>query len=105
MSISNLFLALRQGYILKNAESWKNRTVAVNALTALIGVLAALAKEFGYGIPVSDEMAVAIATGVWGVVGVFNAWSTVATTDKIGLRPKAVPAGVDEPPSRTGDPV
>lgn len=85
MTIGNLFTALRQGYILKNPEVWKNRTVAINALVAVIGAALAIAKEFGYTLALSDDTVNAAALVVWGV---FNAWSTVATTDKIGLRSK-----------------
>lgn len=102
MTVGNLFLVLRQGYILKNAETWKNRTVAVNALTALLGAAVVLANEFGYPVSFSDDVVAAAALVVWGV---FNAWSTVATTDKIGLRPKAGDAGVDGQSGGTGDPV
>jgi len=95
MTIGNLFTALRQGYILKNPETWKNRTVAVNALMALLGVVLAVAKGAGYDIPVSDEVLGAVAAGIWGVVGMFNSWSTVATTAKIGVRSSAGSVGQD----------
>ena len=85
MTIGNIFTALRQGYILKNPEAWKNRTVATNALIALLGVALAVAQEMGYAINLSDDVVAALALVVWGV---FNAWSTAATTDKIGLRPR-----------------
>lgn len=92
MTIGNLFTALRQGYILKNAESWKNRTVAVNALMALITVALAVAGEFGYALKLDDEIVSAAAVTVWGL---FNAWSTVATTAKIGLPSKPDGGGLD----------
>lgn len=95
MNVGNAIQALRAGWILRNPESWKQRTVAINALTAVLSVLVAVAKGFGYDLPVSDEILAAVATGVWGVVGVFNSWSTVATTDKIGVRPKGGSSGVD----------
>lgn len=102
MTIGNLFTALRQGYILKNPETWKNRTVAVNALMALLGVALAVAKGAGYDIPVSDEMLGAVAAGIWGIVGVFNSWSTVATTAKIGLRSSVDGVGPDRNSGSTG---
>lgn len=83
MNIGNALQALRAGWILKNPESWKNRTVVVNALVSLIGLALAVASEAGYAISLSDDVVAAIALAVWGM---FNAWSTVATTTKIGLR-------------------
>lgn len=99
MTIGNLFTALRQGYILKNAESWKNRTVAVNALVALITVALAVAGEFGYALKLDDEIVSSAAVAVWGL---FNAWSTVATTAKIGLRTKDESGGLDGESGGTG---
>lgn len=95
MNVGNAVQAMRAGWILKNPETWKNRTIAVNALVAVLGVAAAVARGFGYDLSVSDEILAAVATGVWGIVGVFNSWSTVATTDKVGLRPKSGNPGVD----------
>lgn len=102
MNVGNAVQAMRAGWILKNPETWKQRTVAINALTAVLSVAVALAKGFGYDIPLSDEILAAVATGVWGVVGLFNSWSTVATTDKVGLRPKGGDSGVDGPPGSAG---
>lgn len=85
MNVGNAIQALRAGWILRNPATWKNRTAAVNALTSLIGVALAIAQGFGYEIHLADDVVAAAGVVVWGV---FNAWSTVATTDKIGLRGK-----------------
>lgn len=102
MNVGNAVQALRAGWILRNPETWKNRTVAINALTAVLSVAIAIARGFGYELPVSDEIVAAVATGLWGVVGVFNSWSTVATTDKIGVQPKGGGGRVDGPSDGAG---
>ena len=99
MTIGNLFTALRQGYILRNPATWKNRTVAINALVAVIGAVLGIAGEFGHALNIGDDVIGAAALVIWGV---FNAWSTVATTDKIGLRPKDGDVGVDGPSGGSG---
>ena len=90
MQIGNAITAIRAGYELRRAEAWKNRTIAVNALTALLTLGFAVARAFGVQLEVSDEVLGAVATGVWGAVGVFSAWSTAATSARVGL-----PSGAD----------
>ena len=102
MNIGNAIQALRAGWILRDPETWKNRTVAINALTAVLSVSVAIARGFGYDLPISDEIIAAVATGLWGIVGVFNSWSTVATTDKIGLRSNASDSELDKSSGSTG---
>ena len=99
MTIGNLFTALRQGYVLKNPATWKNQQLAVNALAAVIGAAIAIANELGYSIRLSDDIVAAAGLVVWGV---YNAYTTVATTDKIGLRPKDGNADVDGSSGCTG---
>jgi hypothetical protein len=84
MQIGNAIQALRAGWVLRNPEAWKNRTVTVNALTALFGLVLALAKEVaGYDLNLPDDVVAAAGLVVWGV---FNAWSTLATSAKVGVR-------------------
>lgn len=85
MQVGNAITAIRAGYELRRAETWKNRTIAVNALTALLTLGLAVARAFGIQLEVSDEVLGAVATGVWGAVGVFSAWSTAATSARVGL--------------------
>lgn len=89
MEIGNAITALRAGWVLRDAATWKNRTIAVNALAGLLSVAAAVAKGFGYDLHASDELLGAVAAGVWGVVGLFSAWSTAATSATVGVLPAA----------------
>lgn len=95
MNVGNAITALRAGWILRNPETWKNRQNAVNALAGLLSAAVAIAKGFGYDIPVTDEVLGALAGGVWAAVSVFNVWGTTATTARIGLPAGAGDAGLD----------
>ena len=85
MQVGNAITAIRAGYELRRAETWKSRTIAVNALTSVLTLGVAVAKAFGVNLEVSDEVLGALAAGVWGAVGLFSAWSTAATSARVGL--------------------
>ena len=97
--IGDLFRVLRAGVELSNAETWKRRQVAINALSALLAALVALAAGFGHPLPIDRDGMDAVAAGVVAVVGMFNSWATVATTTRIGL-----PARGDTGPPADTDP-
>lgn len=100
-----IFDVFRKGSSLANPSAWKAGQVATN-VAAFISALAVLSKAFGFDIPITDEQAIAIGSGVAAVASVANGVLTVATTDKIGLPPVAEsggsggnqPAGNSEPP-------
>ena len=91
----DLFRVFRAGEELANAETWKNRQVLVNALTVLLSSALAIAAANGHTVNIDQAGIAAIAGTVAALVGVFNGWATVATTERIGLSPKTVapPAG------------
>lgn len=95
--IGDIFRVLRAGVELTNAETWKRRQVAVNALSATLAALVALASSFGYPLPLDKDGIDAIAAGVVAVVGLFNGWATVATTSRIGLPPRGNPGAPGDP--------
>jgi hypothetical protein len=88
MLIVDFFRVLQTGQELANAEIWKKRQLAINALVVLITAGASLARSFGYSLGLGEEQIKDLAGGVYAVVGVFNAWATVATTGRIGLPPR-----------------
>lgn len=89
MWLTHLFSVLRAGQELSNSETWKNRSVAINAVTALLMALAGAAKGFGYEIPMDESTAALLAGGVLGVVALYNAFMLVATSARVGLPPKS----------------
>ena len=61
IDIWNLF---RKGESVSNPEAWKDGGNAANLLVPLLVGLVKLAGDFGYGIQLSTETAVAIAGGI-----------------------------------------
>jgi hypothetical protein len=90
--IGNAITALRKGRQLADVETWKNRTVAVNALGALLAAVLAIAHAFGYSVPLDAEQIDALAVVLVTVVGLFNGWSTLATSAKVGVPDRHPPA-------------
>jgi hypothetical protein len=85
--------AMKAGEELTNAVTWKNRQALINALVALLVPAAAIARAYGYPIPLSDDQIVQL-VGLL-VVLVFNVWATFATSARAGLpsSDNAAPAG------------
>jgi len=97
--VGNIFTALKAGYALRDSEVWKNRQTAINAIAAVLSAAMAIAQGLGYGFAVSNETMLAVAGGIWAIVGVFNSWATVATSAKVGL---PVDNSADSPPPSVG---
>jgi hypothetical protein len=93
-----IFDVFRKGSSLANPAPWKTGQVAAN-VAAFISACAVLAKYFGIEVPLTDEQAIAIGSGVAAVAAITNGMLTVATTDKIGLPTvdKSGGAGGDQP--------
>lgn len=72
--------ALRHGSSLADPAVHKNRQNLLNALVGLLGAAVVFLP-----VEVSADDVAAIAGGIAAVVGLFNVYTTTATTDKIGL--------------------
>lgn len=72
--------AVKKGECLKNPETWKNTSLLMNTLLALI----ALVPQFT-SIPIDESQQNAIVYGVVTVVGIFNTYTHAATSTKVGL--------------------
>ena len=83
--ITALLEVLDKGKSVANIEAWKNGQVTVNVLVGLLGSLVAVARSFGLDIPVTDDQLFTISSAILGLLGVYNSFVTVASTDKIGL--------------------
>jgi len=82
--------ALRKGEILTHPERWKTAQAVSMALAAVaVPVYSALCSsaEVCYGI--SQDQVTQIATWVGGIAfAVFQIWTTLATSEKVGIAPK-----------------
>lgn len=76
--------ALYEGKSLRNAATWKNRQMAVNAVLAVLGVLVAFKPD----LPISGEQMDSIAGGIVTVGGIIATILTPATSDKVGFKSK-----------------
>lgn len=93
------FLAvLRKGSEVSDVEAWKKHQINGNLIAGLIIALVALAKAFGYELPVDDKAALSIGGGI---VTVINIMLTAATSKRAGILP-AKPAPVDQPATDAG---
>lgn len=77
-----LFQAIRIGNELVNSKDWKNAQVIASLITAILGV----AWAMGYRIDVLPDDILAIASAIAASV---NAYLTIATSKKIGIRNKS----------------
>lgn len=81
------FLAvLRKGHVVANPAAWKAGQITGSVVAGLLAAAVALAKAFGYELPLSDEELLAIGSAVVAIVGLFISPAvTVASSDKVGL--------------------
>ena len=76
---------LYQGKKLSNSSAWKNRQTLVNLLVGLFAAGLGVAQSFGFNMGVSDADLVEIAGGIGAIVGMFNAYTTTATSESVGV--------------------
>ena len=76
----------RKGNVVANPAAWKNGQVTASVLAGLLGALIALAKTFGYNLPLTDDQLLTIGGAIVAVAGLFlNPTATVVSSDKVGL--------------------
>ncbi|MBI3146105.1 MAG: hypothetical protein HYZ18_12785 [Pseudogulbenkiania sp.] len=88
--IAAALAALRYGASLTDPALWKQRQTTVNSLVGFFGAVLLL-----YPMEISHEDLERISGGIAVLLGLFNTYTTVATTTKIGF---GTPA---EPPDHT----
>lgn len=88
--ITELIKALQAGQELKNAATWKNTQSITGAITAILGFVSLVLPYVGVKVEISSDQIIAIAGGVAAVVGVFNSYTTIATSAKVGLPPRSL---------------
>ena len=76
----------RKGNAVANPAAWKNGQVTASVVAGLLGALVALAKTFGYSLPLSDDQLLTIGGAIVAIAGLFlNPTATVVSSDKVGL--------------------
>jgi len=80
------FLELfKEGREIDNSATWKNRTIATNAVVALLGTLVVIGKNFGYDLQLDPETLTNLGGGVVALVAVVNGIMHVVTSSKVGV--------------------
>jgi hypothetical protein len=83
------FSVLRKGRQVANPAAWKAGQITGSVLAGLLGAIVALAKVYGYELPLNDEQLLAIGSAIVAIVGLFLSPAiTVASTEKVGLPAK-----------------
>lgn len=91
-----LWALFRKGAEISDAARWKNRTITMNALAAVVLAIGTLAASFGLDLGINDDMAAQIGGGV---LAVGNIIVHVITSQKVGLPARG---GGDAPTGTTG---
>ena len=105
-----ILAVLRQGAMLSNAATWKERQVLVNAIAGLLTAAYMLARSQGWIVLEVDNAALLDLGSALGAILFtgYNIFFTVATTEKIGLAPvdaapALAPPGQLREPTRPAD--
>lgn len=83
--IRNGLIVLQKGKSLKDPAVWKNRTIFLNTITVILFAAVASARALGVEIPLTDEELSQLAISIVILVGVFNNYETLGTSDKVGI--------------------
>lgn len=83
------FRALQAGKELANAKTWKQVQLWTSHLTVLLGAAVSIAGAMGYPIPLTGEQITTLVSAIAVLVGLFNSFTTVATTERMGVQPAA----------------
>lgn len=83
--IRELINALKAGEELKNSETLKNVQATTAALVTIAGAGFMVLGWVGVDLNVTTEQLTAIAGGVATIIGMFNSYSTIATSKRVGV--------------------
>ena len=98
------FEAFKEGKEIGNAATWKNRTIATNAILALLGTLLAIAHNFGFKLELDNDTVQNLAAGAVALVTAINAVMHTVTTTRTGLPSKGGDSTPQEQPDDAGKP-
>lgn len=95
---------LKQGKVVANPEAWKNGQINAAYLVGFLGLVLASLSFFGINLSVDETTLNTIAGALLALYGIYNQIVTMASSDKVGVKPKepAKPkAKVEEKPKTT----
>lgn len=80
-----LWALFHQGEEIANAATWKNSAIAVNTLTSFFVAIIGIMTAWGYNIDISKENLEKVASGIIGIIGIYNAIMHTISSNKVGL--------------------
>lgn len=80
--------ALEKGQSLANADTWSNVVNAKLAIVTVLGFTLAIAKTFGYNLPISDDQIAQLGGALASIGGTFVLYMRVATNSSRGIERK-----------------
>ena len=98
------FELFKEGKEVTNAATWKNRTIATNAILALIGTTLALGKAFEFKLELDGDTLQGLAAGAVAVVTAINAVMHTITSARVGLSSDSGSSPPDRPTADIGQP-
>jgi len=98
------FELFKEGKEVTNAATWKNRTIATNAILALIGTTLALGKAFGFKLELDGDTLQGLAAGAVAVVTAINAVMHTITSARVGLSSDSGSGPTNGPTADIGQP-
>jgi hypothetical protein len=84
-SIPKFLELFKEGKEVTNAATWKSRTIATNAILALLGTGLGLSKAFGFKLELDNETLQSLAAGAVAVVTAVNAVMHTITSARVGV--------------------
>jgi len=79
------FELFKEGKEVADPATWKNRTIATNAILALLGTALGLAKVFGFNVSLDSDTTQNLAAGVVAIVTAANAVMHTITSARVGV--------------------
>jgi hypothetical protein len=83
--LTEVLNALKQGEIISNPVTWKNKSKVLNSLVAILSFVVAGLKAFNINFLLTPDQIIIISGLIIAVVMLINIIITVVTTKKIGL--------------------
>jgi hypothetical protein len=100
LQIPKFFELFKEGKEVANAETWKNRSIAINAILTFLGTALALAKTLGFPVELDHDTTQNLAAGIVAIVTAFNAVMHTITSARVGLPSNS---GNSSPEGQTAD--
>ena len=97
------FELFKEGKEVADPTTWKNRTIATNAILALLGTALALTKAFGFKLELDSDTLQGLAAGTVAVVTAINAVMHTITSARVGVSSNSGSNPPEGPTADTGE--